>query len=129
MLETILRLAHPLIPFVTELWQTVARSPAQGVDSLCLARYRRYGLLLRRKERSRRDRAQEGLICACRNLRGEMNISRPSALPLVASGSKRPCAGFAPYIAGLAKYLRVRVVDGSAATNSPRWPSSSASSA
>ena len=85
-LETILRLAHPLVPFVTEeLWQTVA--PLAGrkdVDSLCLARYPEADLG-RIDEKSEADVAElKSLIGACRNLRGEMNISPAQRMPLIA---------------------------------------------
>ncbi|MCK6392345.1 valine--tRNA ligase [Zoogloea sp.] len=112
-LETILRLAHPLIPFVTEeLWQTVA--PLAGrkdVDSLCLARYPEADLG-RIDEKSEADVAElKGLVYACRNLRGEMNISPAQRMPLVASGNAERLSKFAPYIAGLAKLSEVQVVD------------------
>ncbi|MBP7444585.1 MAG: valine--tRNA ligase [Zoogloea sp.] len=112
-LETILRLAHPLIPFVTEeLWQTVA--PLAGrkdVDSLCLAGYPQADLG-RIDEKSEADVAElKGLIYACRNLRGEMNISPAQRMPLVASGNAERLSKFAPYIAGLAKLSEVQVVD------------------
>ena len=113
MLETILRLAHPLIPFVTEeLWQTVA--PLAGrkdVDSLCLARYPEADLG-RIDEKSEAAVAElKGLIYACRNLRGEMGISPAQRMPLVASGNAEQLRKFAPYIAGLAKLSEVQVVD------------------
>ncbi|MBN9694357.1 MAG: valine--tRNA ligase [Zoogloea sp.] len=112
-LETILRLAHPLIPFVTEeLWQTVA--PLAGrkdVDSLCLARYPAADLG-RIDEKSEADVAElKGLIYACRNLRGEMSISPAQRMPLVAAGNAERLKKFAPYIAGLAKLSEVQVVD------------------
>ena len=112
-LETILRLAHPLIPFVTEeLWQTVA--PLAGrkdVASLCLARYPEADPA-RIDDRSEADVAElKGLVYACRNLRGEMNISPAQRMPLVASGNAERLTKFAPYIAGLAKLSEVQVVD------------------
>ncbi|KAB2968735.1 valine--tRNA ligase [Zoogloea sp.] len=112
-LETILRLAHPLIPFVTEeLWQTVA--PLAGrkdVDSLCLARYPEADAG-RIDEKSEADVVElKGLIYACRNLRGEMNISPAQRMPLVAAGNAERLKKFAPYIAGLAKLSEVQVVD------------------
>jgi len=112
-LETILRLAHPLIPFVTEeLWQTVA--PLAGrkdVDSLCLARYPQADMA-RIDEKSEAAVAElKGLIYACRNLRGEMGISPAQRMPLIASGNAEQLRRFAPYIAGLAKLSEVQVVD------------------
>jgi len=112
-LETILRLAHPLIPFVTEeLWQTVAQlAGRKDMDSLCLAPYPKADLG-RIDEKSEADVAElKALIYACRNLRGEMNISPAQRMPLVAAGQAERLRRFAPYIAGLAKLSEVQVVD------------------
>ncbi|MGL4409150.1 MAG: valine--tRNA ligase [Zoogloea sp.] len=111
-LETILRLAHPLVPFITEeLWQTVA--PLAGrkdADSLCLARYPQ--AVAERIDAASEARVAElkGLIYACRNLRGEMNISPAQRLPLVAAGDAALLQQFSAYIAGLAKLSEVQVV-------------------
>lgn len=112
-LETVLRLAHPLIPFITEeLWQTVA--PLAGRkdgDSIMRVRYPQADM-------SRIDEACEAkvaelkaMVYACRNLRGEMNISPAQRLPLVAAGDKAALAVYAPYLAGLAKLSDVQIVD------------------
>ncbi|MBX3685526.1 MAG: valine--tRNA ligase [Rhodocyclaceae bacterium] len=111
-LETVLRLAHPLVPFITEeLWQTVA--PLAGrkdTDSLMLARYPAADM-------SRIDEASEARVAelkamtyACRNLRGEMNISPAQRLPLIAAGDAATLEAYAPYLAGLAKLSEVSVV-------------------
>ena len=112
-LETVLRLAHPLIPFITEeLWQTVA--PLAGrkdTDSIMLARYPEADL-------SRLDEASEAKIAelkaivgTCRNLRSEMNISPAQRMPLVAAGDATTLKGYVPYLAGLARLSEVAVVD------------------
>ncbi|THF58610.1 valine--tRNA ligase [Pseudothauera rhizosphaerae] len=111
-LETVLRLAHPLIPFITEeLWQTVA--PLAGhkeADSIMLVRYPQ-------ADPGRLNAAAEGkvaelkqLVYACRNLRGEMGISPAQRLPLVAAGDAAALRPFVPYLAGLAKLADVELV-------------------
>ncbi len=111
-LETVLRLAHPLIPFITEeLWQTVAPLAARkDTDSLMLARYPV-------ADRARIDEGAEAqvaelkqLVHACRNLRDEMNISPAQRLPLVVAGDAATLQAYLPYLAGLAKLAEVDLV-------------------
>ena len=112
-LETVLRLAHPLIPFITEeLWQTVA--PLAGrkdCDSLMQARYPQADLSRIDESAEARVAELKAMIYACRNLRGEMNISPAQRLPLVAAGDKAALSLYAPYLAGLAKLADVQIVD------------------
>ena len=112
-LETVLRLAHPLIPFITEeLWQTVAPiagkvSHGDTPTTLMLQAYPVADL-------SRCDETAEqwvtllkDMINACRSLRGEMNISPALKVPLVAAGDQATVEAYAPYLAALAKLSEV----------------------
>lgn len=112
-LETVLRLAHPLIPFITEeLWQTVA--PIAGMkthDSIMLAAYPQVDL-------TRIDTAAEAkvdrlkaLAYACRNLRGEMGISPAQRTPLLVAGGGEEIREFAPILQALGKLSEVHIVD------------------
>ena len=137
-LETILRLAHPIIPFVTEeLWQKVA--PVAG--RLALATSDLSGRLAPANsdlpERagasiaiaaypvSQPERIDEAsiahvaklkqLVDACRNLRGEMSVSPATRLPLFAIASSAAEATFmtetAQVLQALAKLSEVRVFE------------------
>ncbi len=112
-LEAILRLAHPLIPFITEeLWQTVAPIAGRKThDSIMLAAYPR-------AEEFKIDAASEAkverlkaLAYACRNLRGEMNVSPALRMPLLVAGGGADIAEFAPILQALGKLSEVQIVD------------------
>ncbi len=112
-LEAVLRLAHPLIPFITEeLWQTVAPIAGRKThDSIMLAAYPR-------AEEFKIDPASEAkverlkaLAYACRNLRGEMNVSPALRMPLLVANGGADIAEFAPILQALGKLSEVQLVD------------------
>jgi len=111
-LEAVLRLAHPLIPFITEeLWQAVA--PLAGRkrdDTIMLARYPEADMLLIDRDSEEEMATLKALTHACRNLRGEMNISPAQRLPLVAAGSEEALKRHVSYLAALARLASVDVV-------------------
>ncbi|MDQ5918525.1 MAG: valyl-tRNA synthetase, partial [Pseudomonadota bacterium] len=111
-LETVLRLAHPLIPFITEeLWQTVAPiAGRKSHDSIMQAPYPVAQLERIDEASEAKVKLLKEIIYACRNLRGEMNISPAQKLPLIAAGDAETLQAFAPYIAGLAKLSEVQIV-------------------
>ena len=114
-LETILRLAHPLIPFITEeLWQTVA--PKSGKD---LAKCPKQSIALQNYPKAQPEKIDEAseawvkklklLIDACRNLRGEMQISPATKVPLIIQGNSEELTAYSPYLLSLAKLSKVIV--------------------
>ncbi|MGI9216358.1 MAG: class I tRNA ligase family protein, partial [Hydrogenophaga sp.] len=115
-LETILRLAHPIIPFITEeLWQKVAPVAGRGGESVSVAAYPV-------SQPERIDEAAEaqvaklkGLVDACRTLRGELNVSPSTRLPLFAVGDTAFMRENAAALQGLAKLSEVKVFDDEAA--------------
>jgi valyl-tRNA synthetase len=111
-LEAVLRLAHPLIPFITEeLWQTVAPIAGRKThDSIMLAAYPQADL-------SRVDEACEAkverlkaLAYACRNLRGEMGVSPAQRMPLLVAGGGDEISEFAAILQALGKLSEVQIV-------------------
>ena len=115
-LETILRLAHPVTPFITEaLWQTVAPVAGRGGPSVSIAAYP--------VSQPERIDAQaiayvaklKLLVDACRNLRGEMGVSPATKLPLFVVAGQSGEAAFlrqsALVLQALAKLSEVRVFD------------------
>ena len=131
-LETILRLAHPVIPFITEeLWQKVAplaqRYGERGVQTLQAEALTqalgeaRHSISMQRfpvAEPGKHDAQSEAqvaelqaMIEACRALRGEMNLSPAQRMPLLVSGPQHQAQMHAPYLQALAKLSAVEVLD------------------
>ncbi len=121
-LETMLRLAHPIIPFITEeLWQKVAplvgRAKADGSDSIMLAPYPKADL-------SRIDESAEQFVAAlkeitnaARNLRSELGLSPGEKVPalLLPENNLNSSTGaafepFLPYLQALARLSEISIV-------------------
>ena len=119
-LETILRLAHPVIPFVTEeLWQKVAPVAGRAGASIAIAAYPE-------AQPEKIDEAAmayvgriKAMVDACRTLRGEMGVSPAQRLPLLALGDNAEAAEFlqanAAVLKNLAKLSDVKVFSDEAA--------------
>ena len=119
-LEVTLRLAHPVIPFVTEqLWQTVAPLAGKQLnpagDSIMLQPYPLAVAANVNEQAEGWMSALKAMTDACRNLRGEMQLSPALRVPLLMQAAnaedKARLQSFAPYLQALAKLSEVQVVD------------------
>ena len=112
-LEAVLRLAHPLLPFITEeLWQVVAPIAGRKThDSVMLAAYPEAQAEKIDPDSEASVQQLKHLAYAGRNLRGEMNVSPALRVPLLASGNSELLQGLAPYLKALCKLSEVQVVD------------------
>lgn len=119
-LEAILRLAHPIIPFVTEeLWQKVAPVAGLPGESIAVARYpEAQPAKIDEASITYVDRLKQ-MVDACRTLRGEMGVSPAQRLPLLAVAGNAADADFlranAAVLQNLAKLSEVKVFDDEAA--------------
>ena len=119
-LETVLRLLHPLAPFITaELWETVAvvasRKAEGAADTIVHAPYPQ-------AQPERIDPAADAwmarlkeVVGACRNLRSEMALPPGQQVPLLTHGDAAFIASATPVLRALARLSEVRVIDDEAA--------------
>ena len=117
-LETVLRLMHPVMPFITaELWETVASVAGRKSDgaSIVTAAYPKAQL-------DRIDAASDAWVAklktvvgASRTLRSEMNLSPAARVPLYVIGDDAFIAQAEPVLKALAKVSEVRRFDSDAA--------------
>jgi len=117
-LEAALRLAHPVIPFITEeLWQKVAPLAGRDGQTIMLAPY----------PKSRAEKIDEAaqaeiaiakaLVNAARNLRSEMRIAPGTAVPFEVTA--HPAASALSALRALARPQRIACVDELSASDSP----------
>ncbi|HET6757438.1 MAG TPA: valine--tRNA ligase [Burkholderiales bacterium] len=115
-LEATLRLAHPIIPFITEeLWQKIPPVPPlrtwgdeQGSrDSIMLAAYPKPDLSRDDVEASEFVARLKEIVNACRQLRAELSLSPGQKVPLIAAGDESELALHAPYLKALARISKV----------------------
>ncbi|MDP3107959.1 valine--tRNA ligase [Hydrogenophaga sp.] len=115
-LEAILRLAHPVIPFITEeLWQKVAPVAGLPGESVSIARYPQAQLNKIDEASIAHVTKLKALVDACRNLRGEMSVSPATRLPLYVLGDTAWMQAMGPVLQGLAKLNEVKVFTDEAA--------------
>jgi len=110
-LETILRLAHPVIPFITEeLWQKVAPLAGKSGASIMLQKYPQPEAAKIDEPAERDINTLKQLVSACRTLRGEMNIPPSQKLPLLVQGDAEQLRIWAPYLTALARLSELLTV-------------------
>ena len=119
-LETVLRLAHPVIPFITEeLWQKVAPIAGRSGDSIMLCAYPVSDTSMRDADAEEQMTVLKQLVLACRNLRGEMKLSPAQRVPLLACGNEPVLQASFPYLSALARLSETSIVKSLPEIDSP----------
>ena len=111
-LETILRLLHPIMPFITEeLWQVVAPlANAKTADSIMLSAYPQADKEKIVQTAFDKMAALKDLVEEVRKLRGEMGIAPNVKAPLFVEGSAE-LEGLLKYLPSLTRLTEAKLVD------------------
>ncbi len=108
-LETVLRLAHPVMPFITEeLWQKVAPLAGRAGSSICVGPYPKAQPDKIDSVAEAEIAAFKQLVDACRNLRGELGVSPGTRLPLLVFGDAAPVERNGSALQALARISEIR---------------------
>ena len=119
-LETILRLAHPIMPFITEeIWQTIKPMTCAPMTEDNKSGKLGASIMLEAYPKAQPDKIDEAseawvaqlkqMVEATRSLRGEMGISPAERVPLFAAGDTDKLAEYASYLKALAKLDSVTI--------------------
>jgi len=112
-LETILRLSHPIIPFITEeLWQKVSPMSGRSGPSIMLQPFPKSDVAKRAPAAVTRIAVLKGLTDACRSLRSKMGLSPAEKVAASIDGDTEAIGAEAlrPYIKALARLSDVNFV-------------------
>lgn len=107
-MEASLRLAHPLMPYLTEeIWQTLAPKLNISGETIMLAQYPVADQALINEQAEADMQWLQGLIGAVRNIRGEMGLGNARLLPVLLQNTtdaeKAQIARIEPLFKALAK--------------------------
>ena len=109
-LETMLRLAHPIIPFITEeLWQKVAPLAGKSGVSIMCQPFPIANLAAINQQAIENINLLKEMINACRTLRSEMNLSPALKVPLLAAGNHQTLTDYSPYLLSLVKLSGIEI--------------------
>jgi valyl-tRNA synthetase len=109
-LETALRLAHPIIPFITEeLWQIVAPLAGKKGDTIMLQPYPKSQPEKIDEQAEREVAALKELTVAARNLRNEAKAPASEKVEAVSAGPAE-IVSFIPYVKMLARLSDIQRV-------------------
>ncbi len=87
-LETILRLAHPIMPFITEeIWQRIAGIAGKQGNTIMTQPYPRYDESRLDSEAEKEMEWVMAFILGIRKIRGEMDISPGKRVPVLLAGA------------------------------------------
>jgi valyl-tRNA synthetase len=115
-LEEILRLMHPITPFITEaLWQKVSvvagtRAP-DGINSVSVQPYPVADQAFVDSQAEEQFAELKAQVEAVRALRSDMSIPPGERLPLIAQGDSLKLTQHTPYLAAMARLSSVKIID------------------
>jgi len=111
-LEATLRLAHPVIPFITEeLWQIVAPLAGRKGESIMLAPFPQADDSRIHEEDEREIATVKEVVNAARNLRATMNLSPAQKVPLYLADFAPALKGHEAAIAAIGRFSEVRFME------------------
>ncbi|PIT22575.1 valine--tRNA ligase [Snodgrassella alvi] len=110
-LEVVLRLLHPIMPFITEeLWQTIAPlANAKHTDSIMLAAWPQSDSSLIDTDAVNQMHYLQELVNSVRNLRGEMGLAMSVKVPLLVE-STTDLGTLLPYLLLMARLSEARQI-------------------
>jgi valyl-tRNA synthetase len=119
-LEATLRLAHPIIPFITEeLWQTVAPLAGRAGETIMLAPYPIPDIAGIAPNSEREVEIVKEVVNAARNLRSTMNIAPSARVPMYLAEFDASLRDHVAGISALARLSEVRFVEKLPAEEAP----------